>query len=689
MSPQSSLDENDSTVGYLNPQVANNGFVRQNKKVASTSMGYSRPGLYDAPTGRSRRRRQSLTISAASLVLFTAVAYLPALHGGFVFDDGTYIVNNPNVSSGLTPESVRWAFTTFYAGNWHPLTWLSHMLDAQLFGLRPLGHHLVGVIFHLANCVLLHRVLYRLTGSPGRSLFVAALFALHPMHVESVAWVAERKDVLSTFFFLLSLWAYWRYVRKPGPLRYMNVASLFLLGLLSKSMLVTFPLVLLLLDWWPLGRLGAGPGEAGDGGRWRIVRLIMEKVPMLALSAAAATISFLAQRNWGAMALENFSFPIRLANALVAYLLYIVKLVAPINLAVIYPHPGADLPFWKAGAAFLALAVVTLFSLKAVRARPAITMGWFWYLGMLVPVIGLVQVGSQAMADRYTYLPSVGLFVAIAWGPREAVPARRYAAPLFLAVTLLAAFMGAMTWTQTRYWRDGLALFGHAAAAVPNSWLARNNYGHELMIRNSLAEAEKEFAAAVRLRPEKPGAHHNLGIALERQGRRGEAIDAFREALRLDPEFLDARLHIALALADLNEHDEADRHLREALRVNPESVEAHFLLADLLAKRGRHPEAIARYREVLRLRPDLSDAYLNAGNSFSDIGREDDAIAMYQMALRGNPASDKGHFNLGLSLERLHRYEEAAAHFRQAMVINPRSVEAGAALSRVGKLRRR
>jgi tetratricopeptide (TPR) repeat protein len=632
---------------------------------------------------------RSLPIAAGLLTLFTAIAYLPALGGGFVFDDGTYIVNNRHVVGGLTQENVRWAFTTLYGGNWHPLTWLSHMLDAHLFGLRPLGHHLVNVLFHLANSILLLWVLYLLTGALVRSLFVAALFALHPLHVESVAWVAERKDVLSTCFFLLSLWAYHRYVGRPGALRYAGVLTLFLLGLMSKSMVVTFPFVLLLLDWWPLGRFGHVRGQVGSGAgkewRQRLVRLFVEKIPLLVLSAAVAAVSFFAQRGWGAMTLESIAFPIRLANALVTYLKYMYKLLLPINLAVFYPHPGADLPVWKAVAAFLVLTGITLFFLKAARIRPFLTMGWFWYLGMLVPVIGLVQVGSQAMADRYTYLPSIGLFVSLVWTLYEVVRRRQSAVPLFLAATLLASVYGALTWTQTRYWRDGLTLFGHAAASVPESWLAHNNYGHELMAQNSFAAAADEFALAVQLRPGKPGAHYNLALAFEALGRRREAIEAHRKALRLDPGFVDARLHIAILLAAQLDFDEADRNLREALRVNPGSVEAHFLLADLLAKRGRHPEAIARYREVLRLRPDLSDAYLNAGNSYSDMGREDDAIAMYQMALRTNPASDRGHFNTGLSLERLGRYEEAAVHFRRAMAINPRSVEVGAALERVEK----
>jgi len=426
------------------------------------------------------------------------------------YDDNRYITENQHVQSGLTLEGVTWAFTTTHAANWHPLTWLSHMLDCQLYGLNPSGHHLTNLVFHIASTLLLFLVLERMTGALWRSAFVAALFALHPLHVESVAWAAERKDVLSTFFWMLTMWTYVHYVERPGFNRYLLVLLSFVLGLLSKPMLVTLPFVLLLVDYWPLGRFQFGrlsgdrrshtPKSSDTGDQKSIVlRLIREKVPFFVLCAISSILTIFAQQKIGALgSLESYTLGSRIANASVSYVRYIEKMVWPRHLAVLYPYQQM-LPIWKVLGSGLLLVGVSVLVIRAVRKHPYLGVGWFWYLGTLIPVIGLVQVGKQAMADRYTYVPLIGLFVMIAWGVPDLLAGWRFRkVVLSISTGLLLSLLMIVTNLQVKHWQNDITLFEHTLAATSNNFII----------------------------------HYNLGVAFDRQGKTQEAIAHFAEALR-------------------------------------------------------------------------------------------------------------------------------------------------------------
>jgi len=538
------------------------------------------------------------------LVAATVAVYLPVLRNDFVYyDDDGYVFENPPVQGGLSWEGVRWAFTTMAEANWHPLTWLSHMTDCQLFGLKAGYHHATSLLWHAANAVLLYVALRRMTGAVWRSAAVAALFALHPLHVESVAWVAERKDVLSTFFWMLTLLAYGWYVRRPSWQRYGAVGGLLALGLMAKPMLVTLPFVLLVLDWWPLGRYAGASGlrppkrasaaqaggrvpsgQAPPGQAWwrRLGMLTAEKVPLLALAAASSVVTVIAQSRGGAVAPQE-ALPIgfRVANALVAYVAYLGKTFWPTGLAVFYPHP-VRMPVWEIIGAAVVLAAITLGVVRFRRRRYGLA-GWMWYVGTLVPVIGLVQVGSQAMADRYTYVPLVGVFVALVWGVADGAEwaLARLGRPAWKRGVLTAtagaalAVCGATTVLQVLHWRDTETLFRHTLQVTRDTDLA----------------------------------HNNIGVALAGLGRWDEAVAEYREALRLNPQYAEAHNNLGAALAGLGRWDEAVAECREALRIKPQYAEARSNLGNALAGLGRWDEAVARYEETIRLAPDAPQPY--------------------------------------------------------------------------------
>ena len=466
----------------------------------------------------SMRQRPALILGIAITLLTLALYWRVQGHGFLHYDDYQYVVDNPHVRHGLTRQGVLWALTSGYASNWHPLTWLSHMLDCELYGLNPQGHHLNNLLLHIANALLLFRLLLRMTGALWRSAFVAALFALHPLHVESVAWVAERKDVLSTLFWMLTLGAYLRYRERPTGTRYLATLFLFALGLAAKPMLVTLPFVLLLLDCWPLGRM---PSPRS------LLPLVREKAPFFVLAALSSVITFWVQSHWGAVVL---SIPLkeRLANALVSYVGYGAKMLWPVNLACFYPHPLDGLPLWQAAGALLLLAGVTVAVVRAGRRLPYLAVGWLWYLGTLVPVIGLVQVGAQAMADRYTYVPLIGLFVMLSWGAGSL--AAKGPLPKIATAALSAALLAALlplTWSQISHWKDSETLFAHALEVTDRNLLAHNNLGNALARQGRLEEAEFHLVEALRLRPDYAAAQNNLGILRLRQGRFEEAAGHF------------------------------------------------------------------------------------------------------------------------------------------------------------------
>jgi tetratricopeptide (TPR) repeat protein len=546
------------------------------------------------------------------LVVLTLVVFAPVSRNGFTsYDDRTYVSANRHIQGGLSAESVRWAFTTTRAANWHPLTWLSHTLDWSLYGANPRGHHVTSLILHIANVVLLFALLGSATGAWGPAGFAAALFAVHPLHVESVAWIAERKDVLSTLFWLLATWGYFGYVKSPSRGRLALVAVLMALGLLAKPMLVTLPFTLLVLDRWPLGRASAG---------WRA--LVVEKLPLFALSMAACVVTFAAQRAGGAVAsVERFPAPQRVANAIWSYVAYLEMAAWPRGLAVFYPHPGSSLPAWRVALAAAILAALTSLAVMLRRSRPYVLTGWLWYLGTLVPVIGLVQVGNQGMADRYTYVPLIGIFVIVAW------TAAGWGRGATIAVVAAVLALASVARAQVMQWRDTVTLFTHALAVTgPN-----------------------------------PTALVNLGAALEDRGDIADAMARYDEALGLDPGNRIAENRAAGVLAAQGRLDEAVGHYREALRRHPGDADTLSNLGIALGKQRKLDEAIARFQEALDAHPDDPSAILtNLGNALLLSGRTDEAIARYDESLRLAPGDPETLANLGVARRALERTRSPA-----------------------------
>ena len=584
------------------------------------------------------------------LIIATLAVYWQIENFDFVnFDDGKYIYENRHVQEGLTLKSITWAFTTFHASNWHPLTWLSHMLDFQFYGINPGWHHLTNLLFHIANTLLLFFVFRKMTGDLWQSAFIAALFALHPLHVESVVWVSERKDVLSTFFWMVTMWSYIWYVENPVVYRYILVFLFFTLGLMSKPMLVTLPFVLLLLDFYPLNRFKFQPsdGSASSQQRSNTLRLILEKTPLFVLVAISSAITFYAQKKGGALtSLEIYPFKVRIANALVSYVTYIEKMIYPSKLAFLYPHPGM-LPWWKISGACLLLLSISFLAIRVAKQSPYFAMGWLWYLGTLVPVIGLIQVGLQSMADRYTYVPLIGIFIIVAWGAPELVKQWKYR-KLWLTTlaTVSLTILMVMTWKQVGYWKNGITLFEHALKITSNNYVSHNNLGLALEEQGRTAEAIDHYLQALRIKPDLKEAHNNLGLALEKQGRTEEAVDHYLQALRIKPDYAEAHFNLGIALKNEGRTEEAIDHYLQALQIKPDYAEAHYNIGNVLYMQKRIEEAISHYLQALRIKPDYAEAHNNLGLALKDLGRTDEAIDHYLQALRIKPDYEKAQYNL-------------------------------------------
>jgi Flp pilus assembly protein TadD len=568
-----------------------------------------------------------------AIVVAVAIVFAPVARYGFVnFDDPQYVSENPFIADGVTLQGIAWALTTGYAGNWHPLTWISHMLDIRVFGLNSGAHHVVNVVLHTASALLLFALLYRMTGAMGRSWFVAALFAVHPLHVESVAWVAERKDVLSTLFWMLTVWAYLGYVRRPAVATYSLVCVLFALGLMAKPMLVTLPVTLLLLDVWPLRRISVAPS-------------LREKVPLFALAIASSVVTYIVQQQAGAVK-ELAALPIgrRVANALVAYVGYVGKTLWPTNLAAIYPYPES-IPRWQPAAAVAALAVLSLLALRVRRDHPYVLVGWLWYLVTLIPVIGLIQVGSQPMADRYTYVPLIGLFIIAAWGIGHLVSGTRvrtYALAAAAVITIAACTVTARA--QVRHWRSSVALWQHAVDVTTENYRAQGNLGHALAAEGRLDEAIVHYREAVRIRPGYAEAHNNLGLALARQGKIDDAIPHYTEAIRLLPDYFEAHGNLGAALAATGRYADAITHFSIAVQLQPEHplarqnlARAHYDFGRALAERGDVDQATRQFLEALRLDPTNADVHYDLGVMFVRKGDLRAAINRFEEALRIDP----------------------------------------------------
>ena len=562
------------------------------------------------------RRLAPDALLALLLALLTTAVFLPALGGQFVWDDNQYVSENRFIRGGLSLRTAVWAFTTFYASNWHPLTWLSHALDVSLFGLDPVGHHAVNLLLHVVNAVLLFSVLKALTGARWRSLAAAAFFAIHPLRVQSVAWVAERKDVLSALFWLATLAVYLAYARRPGRGRASALAVCFCLGLLAKPMVVTLPLVLIFLDYWPLGRFGGvRPGASPRAAPVRA--LLREKAPLFALAAASCVMTVLAQRSGGTVAsLRQFPLWVRCANALQAYAGYLGKAVWPVDLSITYPHPGRDLPLWPALLAAVLLATITVSVFRARASRPFLLTGWCWYLGTLVPVIGLVQVAAQAMADRYTYLPLVGISIAAVWWAADLSRGRRAAAVACGAAAVVAVVgLGGGTRGAIVFWRDNETLFSRALSLRPNA-LAYTNLGVALAKRGDVAAAIANYRSALALEPDDPDSWYNLGRAYARQKAWTEAERALQLSLRIRPAGAVAWSELGIAQHNLQQDAKAEASFRTAIRLEPDLASAYSNLAFLYLGWGDRRAARRVVEELRRISPEAAadlERFLSSG----------------------------------------------------------------------------
>jgi hypothetical protein len=554
--------------------------------------------------GRPTSERAKLAVEFGLAVLVIA-AYAGVAKNGFIeLDDNQYVTQNPYVQQGLTWKGIVWALTTGHSANWHPLTWITHMIDCQLAGTTPMLPHLVNLGLHVASTILLFRLFLRATGAFGPSAFIAAVFGLHPLHVESVAWIAERKDVLSAFFGILTMSAYVRWVEAPTKSRRVLVAVLYALGLLAKPMLVTLPFVLILMDVWPLRRLRA----AGSGTSF--AALALEKIDLLVLAVGSSVATFFVQRAAGAMTMSEFvPFRLREENALVSYATYLWKAIYPVDLAVYYPHPVTPYPPLRVALAAVVVAAGCVVAWLGARSRPWVTVGWLWFLGMLVPVIGLVQVGSQAMADRYMYLPMVGLSIAVGFEGAEL--ARRSDALRSAVVALFLVAVGAWTWLTRRqvgFWETDRTLFGHVVDVLPENHLAHGILGNVHLRERRFDLAVAEYREALRIHPTYAQGYCNLGMVAELSGKPDEAIGRYREALRFDPNLAEAHHNLGQLFATQGKTDAAIAELEAALRSDPDLVEAHQNLGIAFLAAGRKAEALAQFRRALELRPGYGPA---------------------------------------------------------------------------------
>jgi len=656
------------------------------------------------PEGPARARSPKKLYLYFLLAIAVLLVYARVWHFDFVnFDDGDYVTQNIHIRTGLSLQNIGWAFFKGYAANWIPLTSISQMLDCRLFGLQSGWHHLTSLFLHTISTLLLFGLMRRMTGSVWKSLFVAFVFGLHPLRVESVAWIAERKDVLGAFFWIVTLWAYVRYVERPSRGSYLLVALSLALGLLSKPTTVTLPFALLLLDVWPLKRI-ALTGENAP----QLSRLLKEKVPLFLLTAGACVVTWvIAQRDGTIQSTRLIPLGVRFSNAFVSYATYLVQLVYPAKLAVFYPYPAPG-PL-QTTAAIVTVLVISVLVLRSHL--PYLFMGWFWYLGTLVPMIGIAQAGAQSHADRYTYIPFIGISVILAWG-LTAFAMRWQRGPAVLAGIAITACTGWMivTWQQIGYWKNSETLFGHALDVTTGNYVAHNNYGHALRERGSTGEAISHFRMALQIRPDdleahtnlgeallaegrteeaapelleslrlnptQPEAHIDLGVLLDRLGRTEEAAKQYQQAVDLKPEDAVAHSGLGSMLVSLRETDAGLRELYMGLQLDPNDADGHYNLGVVLATLGRIDEALAEFSEAVRLKPGDPKAHYNLGTALAAKGRMNEALGEFMATLRLKPTDANAELNLGKVLANLARYDEAAAHFSEALRLDPNLQEA-------------
>ena len=612
--------------------------------------------------------------------------YLQTFRHDFIrLDDGVYVTENPVVQLGLSWSNIVWAFTTFSAGNWHPLTWISHMIDCQVFGFRPGWHHLINVLLHAANTALLFVALRSMTKGTWRSALVAALFALHPLHVESVAWIAERKDVSSTFFGFLALLAYTKYARAPAWnwKLYFATSCFFALSLLSKPMWVTFPILLLLLDVWPLRRIALG-GQTNVTRSSSISSIVLEKLPLLVMSAISSVLTFKAQHASGAVSsVESWPLSQRLANAVVAYATYLVKTFWPARLSIIYPVPD-QVSSATIIASLLVLLGITIGVCALFRHRPWLAVGWFWFLGTLVPVIGLVQVGAQSMADRYTYLPLIGIFIMIAWGLPAIVRSRnsRHRMAISTAIVALAlTALATVTFVQASVWQNTITLCEHALKATSNNYMVHNLLAGALREKGDLAGAQDQVNKSLQLRSNYPESHYTLGTIFLQQKDFAKAQQQFRIATQTKAQDAGTWNALGIVTAQLGQLDEAVADYNRALALNPNYAFAYSNLGAVLVVQEKYDEAIEMCEKALRLKPDHADTHAALGAALWNRNRIDESIRHSRRAIELKPDMVDARYNLGWALLKSGKYDEAIKQLEEVLRLDPKHPSAQTALN--------
>ena len=655
------------------------------------------------------------------LILTSFIAFGRIIGNDFInFDDPVYITENNNIKAGLNSETIKWAFSAVVSSNWHPLTLLSHALDWSLFGANSSGHHIVSLLWHISSTILLFLFLSKTTGSLWPSAFVAALFALHPLRVESVAWASERKDVLSMFFGLASIYAYACYVESFKLSRYFIALILFALSLMAKPMLVTLPFLLLLLDYWPLGRWKKALQPqllpvSNDSGlvkkkvkqrsadstkekilalplmnRAKIIRsLLWEKLPFIFLAIVSCIVTIWTQSKSGAVAsLEQLPFLDRLLNAIVSYIQYLIKIFWPVNLAVFYPYEQS-LQFWQIFGAASILMGISIAVIYAIKKAPFLFVGWFWYLGTLVPVIGLIQVGKQSIADRYTYFPSIGVAIILAWGIIYLLPKEKLRKMILIpAAVIILAGLTFLTLQQCGYWKNSISLFNHVLQATKDNYLAHNSLGVALAAEGKNEEAITHYLAAIEINPTYSTGHYNLGAALVAQGKNEEATDHYLAAIKTNPNFDDAYYNLANLLIKQGKIKEAIDNYRQAFKINPNHFEAHCNLAELFVKQNKIDQAIMHLREAVRINPSFASLN-NLGVNLERQLKHDEAIYYYRRALLIEPKNPGIYFNLGVAFGNKGELKEAIEYFRLAINLKPDYEEARWALKLAQELKKK
>jgi protein O-mannosyl-transferase len=615
--------------------------------------------------------RQGAILSLVLAVAVLAVYWQVGQFGFIGYDDPEFVLNNPHIRQGLTPAAIAWAFTTGYAANWFPVTWLSYLLGVNLYGLAPGWHHLTNVFLHALNSVLLFALLRRMTGARWPSFFAALLFAVHPLHVEAVAWIAERRELLSGLFWFLSILAWLRYIERSTLASYLLLLGAFACGLMSKPDIVALPFALLLLDYWPLGRWKTTAARS----------LILEKLPLVALSAASCAVTLLVQQGGGATAsLAEVPFRFRLENAVVSYAAYVWQFFWPARLAVLYPY-DSNLPAWQVAGAAAALAAITALAVVWRRRRPYLFTGWFWFAGILVPTIGLVQVGVQARADRYMYIPMIGLSLAAVWSAAELAARRPAVRSLAVAAGVSACCVyGVAAWSTAAYWRDTVDLFRHTVAVTTDNWAALTTLSQALLSANRAEEAMPYVTEALGLRPNLAEAHINYGSVLRQRGELDAAAAEYRRALASDPNNPDAREGLGIVSSEKGDAAGALANLTAAEKSRPDDPDMHYNLGRVYGLSGRFDRAAAEFAETVRLEPASASAHYNLGIAYANQDRFAEARGEFLEAVRLKPNYTAAHFSLGGALANLNRFDEAIGEFEEVLRLEPGSADAAAAI---------